>query len=260
MSDAVVKTINKYVREKGIPVLAVADAVRLNEKAPEGFRPKDYLPGARSVIIFGKPLPLEVYRADNDPRHRFYARAFSDGYRLMNEVTDWIVSTLTEKGFPSLPVPAYSPLKYHRGEPWGIMSFKHAAQEAGVGKIGKNTLLIHPDYGNILRFGGLITALALPAGAPKEYPKLCPKSCDLCERACPVGAIREGSINKTRCLTRCIDHTMLPSYPLQSILRWFGSKSGRVNSFMESFTISFFENYGIRCMRCLLACPHFPGR
>ena len=260
MSVNRMNVIVKKAMEFDIPVVAVADAERLNSTAPAGFRPSDYLPGARSVVVFARQLPTSVFVPENDPHYMFYTRAFADNYRRMNDAGGTIASILESEGFASLPVPAYSPLKFHRGEPRGIISFKHAAAEAGIGKLGKNTIFIHPEYGNTLRLGGIITTAELPVGRPKEYNKICPASCSLCEKACPVGALSDGEINITRCMTNCIGHTLLPPYPIQSVLRWMAGKSTHVSSFMEFFTTSMFENYGIRCMECLLVCPHFPDR
>lgn len=253
------KIINK-AGEFDIPVVAVAEAERLNLATPPGFRPGDYLSDARSVVILARQLPKSVFVSDNDPHYMFYTRAFADNYRRMNDAACTIATMLESEGFPSLAVPAYNPLKFHRGEPCGIISFKHAAAEAGIGKLGKSTIFIHPDYGNILRLGGLITTAELPTGRPKEYKNICPPSCDLCEKACPVGALNGGEINITKCMTNCIGHTLLPPYLIQSSLRWLAGKIGWINSFMEYFTTSMFENYGIRCMECLLVCPHFPCR
>jgi epoxyqueuosine reductase len=125
----------------------------------------------------------------------FYTRAFADNYRRMNDAACVIATMLESEGFPSLAVPAYSPLKFYRGEPCGMISFKHAAAEAGIGKLGKNTIFVHPEYGNILRLGGFITTAELPTGRPKEYKNICPPSCNLCEKACPVGALSDGEIN-----------------------------------------------------------------
>ena len=251
--------IKNFVYGNGIPIIAVADAGRLNKTAPAGFRPGDYLPGANSVIIIAKPLIMASYEAKNDPHYIFYTRAFSDNYLLMNNISSRAASDLEKAGYPSLPIPAYSPLKYHKGDPLGVMSLKHAAQEAGIGKIGKNTLLIHPQHGNILRFGGIITTLKLPAGSPADDNKICPPGCDLCEKNCPAGALKNGAINKTKCMTRCIAHPLLPPYPVQAGIKWLSSKSRRISSFLYYFTLSNFESYGIKCMECLLVCPHFPG-
>jgi epoxyqueuosine reductase QueG len=260
MEKNVISRVERYVKEKSVPVFAAVDAEVLNQSAPEGFRPMDYLPEAKSMLILAKPLPASVFSTDNDPLYAFYTRAFTTYYHLMNEAASGISLMLEEAGFASLPVPSYSPLRFHRGEPRGVLSFKHAAAAAGLGKIGKNTLFIHPEYGNVLRFGGVLTSMKWPAGRPAEFKRLCPEGCALCVHACPVGALRDGAIDKTACMTHCIRHVMMPPRFMMRFLSSIMRRSRMISGFMELFTLNFFEEYGIRCVKCLTACPHFPGR
>jgi epoxyqueuosine reductase len=260
MTKKLIREIEKTVRERGIPLLSIAGADSLNRKAPEGFRPMDYLPGARSMLILARPLPLSVFTVPDDRTYKFYIRSFTTYYNLMDAASNAIAMKLEQAGFPSLPIPSYSPLRFHGGEPRGLMSFKHAAEESGMGKIGRNTLLIHPEYGNVLRFGGVLTAMEWPAGAAAAMKDPCPAGCSLCEKACPAGALGDGAINKTACMTRCISHVLMPPRPVMSFLGAIMRRSARLSRLMELFTLNFFENYGINCMACLLACPHFPGR
>jgi epoxyqueuosine reductase len=260
MKKNLITDIEHYIKKKGIPVFAAANAGILNQTAPEGFRPMDYLPGAKSMLILAKPLPVAVFSPGNDPGYSFYTRSFTTYYNLMNETANEISLMLEVGGFSSLPVPSYSPLKFHQGEPWGLISFKHAAAAAGMGKIGKNTLFIHPEYGNVLRFGGVLTTMEWPSARPAEFRKLCPEGCALCIQACPVGALEDGTIDKTVCMTHCIRHVMMPPRFMMRFLRSVMRRSRRMSSFMELFTLNFFEEYGIRCVKCLTSCPHFPGR
>jgi epoxyqueuosine reductase len=261
MKKNLISDIERYIKEKGIPVFAAADADILNRTAPEGFRPMDFLPGAKSMLILAKPLPVSVFTPDNDPAYSFYTRAFTTYYNILNEAANGLSLMLESGGFDSLPVPSYSPLKYNGGEPRGLISFKHAAAAAGLGKIGKNTLFIHPEYGNVLRLGGVITTMKWPSvRPPAEFRKLCPEGCALCVQACPVGALKDGTIDKTACMTHCVRHVLMPP---RFMMRFLGSMMRRsriISNFIELFTLNFFEEYGIRCVKCLTACPHFPGR
>ncbi len=73
------------------------------------------------------------------------------------------------------------------------------AQRAGLGSIGKNTLLINRGLGSYLFLGEVVTTLALqPTGSDKSNP--C-QSCTLCIEACPTDAITPWSVNATRCIS-----------------------------------------------------------
>lgn len=68
----------------------------------------------------------------------------------------------------------------------------YAAACAGLGCIGDNGLLIHPDYGSYVFIGTIVTDLDLPV--TEQTPKGC-LHCGACRRACPV------ELDKERCLS-----------------------------------------------------------
>jgi len=260
MTTELMNKVKQYLDHKDIPIFGAASAESLNRTAPEGFRPKDVLPEAKSVLIFAKPASLASYQTPkNNGLPSFYISNYHTYYRMANEVANSISFILEEGGFPSLPIPSYSPMRLEKGRYNGLISFKHAAVEAGLGKMGKNTLLIHPERGNILRFGGLLTTMEWPTEGPGEYPELCPEDCTLCIDACPVGALKDGSIDHLKCMGHCIKHTLLPPYWLIKILGSLSQRSNRVKRFLEVYASGFFENYGVGCFECLKKCPHFPG-
>ncbi len=252
--------IRAYLDKKDVPIHGVADAAELNRTAPEGFRPEDMLPGARSVMILAKPLPLSIFQTPrNHKLYSFYTSSFHTYYQAANEAANTICLMIEDAGFAALPIPAYSPLKFHDGEPRGVVSLKHMAVAAGLGKMGKNTLLIHPQEGNILRLGGLITTLEMPFDGPGGFPRLCPENCRKCLDACPVGALSDKGIDKMQCMGNCIEHSLMPPRWVLSLLRWPVAKSHLLTNLMDLFALSFFSSYGVSCFACLKACPHFPG-
>lgn len=73
------------------------------------------------------------------------------------------------------------------------------AQRAGLGAVGKHTLLIERGVGSYLFLGGVVTTLALTPSAPAD-PDPC-GSCTRCIDACPTDAITPWSIDATKCIS-----------------------------------------------------------
>ena len=88
--------------------------------------------------------------------------------------------------------------------PSGKPNLKHLAVAAGLGRQGKNTLVINPRFGPWLRFMAVRTNAPLaPTGsgvyAKEENPDC--KSCQRCIEACPVGILQPYRLVDTgRCL------------------------------------------------------------
>ena len=88
--------------------------------------------------------------------------------------------------------------------PSGKPNLKHLAVAAGLGRQGKNTLVINPSFGPWLRFMAVRTNAPLALTGPGVYAKEenpdC-KSCWRCIEACPVGILQPYRLVDTdRCL------------------------------------------------------------
>lgn len=257
MNHGVIENIrNELSREK--VVMGAASAEALNATAPEGFRPKDIMPAAKTVLVFARPLPLTLFQVPAG-NHAFYQRSSYIHYLMMDKLTNDLSLMIQQAGYRALPVPSYSPLRFHQGEPRGIISLKHAAVYAGLGKMGRNTLLIHREHGNVMRLGALATDMEWP-----QYPLLtkksfCPDNCRLCEEACPVGALKDGTIDKMKCMGHCIRHVLLPPKFMLPLMKRTVAASKLMTKFMELISLNFFETYAIGCSACLRVCIHFHG-
>lgn len=106
------------------------------------------------------------------------------------------------------------------------------AARAGLGRIGKNHMLINPKLGPQILLGEIITNLKLPPDTPIETN--C-SDCDKCITACPTGALAADSRFDAR---RCISYLTI-------------EHKGPV-------PLSLSEKIGdclFGCDRCVLACP-----
>ena len=76
-----------------------------------------------------------------------------------------------------------------------------AAFHAGLGRRGKNGLILHPKYGSYVFIGEVVTDLVLQPDQPLN-PGEC-IGCGKCQKVCPQGALRsDGRV----CLERCRSH------------------------------------------------------
>lgn len=90
---------------------------------------------------------------------------------------------------------------------------KMIAARAGVGWIGKHTLLVNPDFGSWFVLGEIITDVELDPDEPVK--NLC-DACTECIDRCPTDALRDASLDARKCISyltiECKDNADGDSY------------------------------------------------
>ncbi len=76
---------------------------------------------------------------------------------------------------------------------------RELALAAGLGWVGKHTLVIHPRFGSWMLLGGVLTTLELDP-CEQEVADHC-GSCTRCIDACPTDAITPYSVDASRCIS-----------------------------------------------------------
>ncbi|NPV69256.1 MAG: epoxyqueuosine reductase [Firmicutes bacterium] len=184
----------------GADLCGIAPVARF-ENAPEGFHPQDILRGSKSVAVLAARFPRSCLRSSSPIPYTFARNMM---VHKMDSISFRLCEDLEACGIDSVSVPASDPYEYWdpaRRHGRGILSLKHAGQIAGLGKIGKNTLLVNETYGNMIWMSAVLVSEELEADRLADYEP-CMPGCSLCLEACPAGALDGVTIDQRRCRER----------------------------------------------------------
>jgi epoxyqueuosine reductase len=173
---------------------------------PRRVDPKRAMPGIRSVIVcllnYNTEQPLSTDRAspenDTEPHGWISRYAWGDDYHdVLRERLDTLVEFLRERFSEPFEARAYVDT--------GPVQERILAKYAGLGWLGKNTLLLNQTLGSFFFLGVILTTLELePTLGTWELPPpdLC-GSCQRCLDACPTQAFVEPYVMDAR---KCISY------------------------------------------------------
>ncbi len=193
ISSAEVKTI---ASELGADLCGIAPIERFGE-APEGFHPCDLMPECKSVIVLAKKFLHSTLNANSTIPYTVVRNSLS---AALDFLAVELSAKLELKGLTALPVGTVGPCVWDEktNKNRGLISLKHAAVQAGLGKIGKNTLLVNDKYGNMLWLTGVLVSKELERDPIARYNGCIP-NCRLCLDSCPVKALDGVSMNQNDC-------------------------------------------------------------
>ncbi len=151
------------------------------------IEPAKLLKGAKSVIC----VALNIKRADQTPGTIANFARYEDYHQFIKKrlfsLADFIASATGDKYRFKMCVDSTP------------VAERALAVRAGLGFIGRNHMLIHPELGPEILLGEIITDLQLQTDKP--IAGSC-GGCDECIRACPTGALREdGWLDARRCIS-----------------------------------------------------------
>jgi len=215
----------------------------------EGHHPSQVLPGAKTVIVYGRAVPRGALSSPDYSMH-FLHRSYHTVYPYLDQVGFDLAGIVEEEGYLGVVIPGYAPLLFREGVARGIISLKHAAVAAGIATFGKSGLVYHPQHGSMLRFGAVITTAELTPDSLLDYEP-CSENCpEACMKSCPAGAFEGGAFQRQLCTRLAIKH---PIYLLTLKEEW-GPAS------MELVANTAGYNYWISCSECQKVCPaNWPG-
>ena len=161
------KMLKSLAVKAGVDLCGIAPVERFRE-APEGFRPADIYPSAKSVFVFAKRVPQAALLSRSPVPYKFACDVVLDE---VFRITCDLSLRLQDLGVAAVPVPS-EPYEYwdvEKNEGRGILSLKHAGYLAGLGIMGKNTLLTNNKLGNRITLGALLLNLSLKGDPIAKY-------------------------------------------------------------------------------------------
>ncbi|MCX6655238.1 MAG: hypothetical protein NTY03_08965 [Candidatus Bathyarchaeota archaeon] len=220
-----VKNLKEKLRSEAkrhqVDLFGVVSTRELSD-APAGHKPTDIMPSAASVIVLGLKildaqtdlLPVEGETSSNSPRQAMFSGHNAYLSQQLDAAGYSLSRMLEVEGYK-----AYHQLSSTGGIDGryltGLLSLKHAASRAGLGTIGRNSLLITPQYGPRVRLTGIITDAEIePDKTNMSDPCL---ECGICIEQCPAGALQNPDPGELYKINRFACNQFLSTRPACSI-------------------------------------------
>ena len=278
MSDNSIE-MSHLVRQKaltfGADVVGIAPVERWNDYVPEGYRPYDLLPNAKSVIVVGARGPTAgAWKSPNPRLMEVLGLDFAND-RAIAALTSWVEEDLKYNSIqaPGLSVAGHQPL----------FSYMLAAVLSGLGtrSLAAN-IVLNPKYG-LLYYSACITTAKLEPDEMLDQD-VCPAPMCIatykhigktpCMAACPAddggcidgkinddGRIEEVYYNRERCVSRSMNFGPVTFQKVLADLVVEQDKDkikSKVNSDFFSRAcsgVAFYKESVAQCFECMRVCP-----
>ena len=172
----------QMVRSWGATLVGVGD---VHQGLAKEFK---HIPVGISLAVAHPPLKDSIITKNSVTA---YTNQFPDIDFALANIQKRIVSYLRSHGWKAFAIPPDTDKKDSSFASCLFPLFPHktAATCAGLGWIGKNGLLVSPDYGARLSWGTVLTDAPLEVSHEPYLKGEC-KGCTRCVDACPAGAIK----------------------------------------------------------------------
>ena len=187
------KKVKEIMFSLGADLCGIASIDRF-ANAPTGYHPLDILPTCKSVISFGCRFPVGILICKSDIP---YTRVRNSITPKMDAIALDFCIEMEKHQVVCVPIPTNeSQWDKNTGRWRSIVSQKHAAQAAGLGTIGRHSLLITPEFGSMVWLGAILCEREFEPDEMKE--PLC-DNCNLCVDVCPVNALEGSELKQQTC-------------------------------------------------------------
>ncbi len=172
---------------------------------------KKIAPNCKSVVVLLTEMPERMVKlAGQQPAECVMSYSYSQ-YQLIRE-TLWAAHDLSDwlegQGHKSIPIADLSKYGYRNLAPYWEFAWSKLghpdlranapfAAATGIGEIGRNGLLLTPEFGPRQRFSFILTEAELEPTKSYDGSKLC-LDCGECAKACPVKALCSNNLEEQK--------------------------------------------------------------
>ncbi|MEM7426206.1 MAG: hypothetical protein AAF441_08920 [Pseudomonadota bacterium] len=267
--------VKAAARRFGADVVGIAPVERWDEHVPEGHRPADLLPGARSVVVVGARGPTAgAWRSPNPRVMEVLGLDFAND-RAIAALTGWIEAEHRYQAIqaPGLSVAGHMP----------PFSYMLAAVLAGLGtRSFAANIVLNPKYG-LLYYSACITTLELEPDDMLEQD-VCPAPMCVtlyeksgktpCLAVCPAdeGGCLDGTIgedgriasnvyNRERCVSRAMNFGPVAFQKVMAdLMNDPDPERRRAKVHSDFFSracsgVAFYKESVAQCFECMRVCP-----
>ncbi len=190
--------------DAGVAALGELDATPLREWLERGYgagmdylrkhlplrdHPEAILPGARTALIIALPYAGHTPGETPDDGIAHYARG-GDYHTVIGDILWELIGEITT---------TYAGAECRAFVDATPLPERELARRAGLGWVGRHSLLIHPQFGSRFVIGGILTNLPLLPATLLESGDC--GTCNRCRASCPTGALGNGVVDARRCLS-----------------------------------------------------------
>uniref|UniRef100_A0A7C6ECA0 Epoxyqueuosine reductase n=1 Tax=candidate division WOR-3 bacterium TaxID=2052148 RepID=A0A7C6ECA0_UNCW3 len=192
--------LEKLILDSGADLFGVADLA--NVKTDDFLLDSKLIAQFTYALSIAKRISSAVLEAIVDHPTKLYFHHYRMINLFLDQLAIKIASAIEQVGYWALPIPASQIVDWQNQK--AHLSHKRIAEAAGLGWIGRNNLLVTPNYGAQVRLVTILTNMPMPNS---EFGMQQRKACDPifgskaeikdcgncyeCIKVCPAQAIKE---------------------------------------------------------------------